>query len=360
MKKTVVVGMSGGVDSAVSALLLKQAGYDVVALYMSNWRETEGGACRGEEDYYDVKRICGEIGIPYYSADFSDEYMEGVFKFFLEEYKAGRTPNPDVLCNREIKFSHFKKFALEMGADFVATGHYAKAEKRDGINYLKKAADQNKDQTYFLNQLTSAQLDNVLFPVGDLIKNQVREIAEQNKISVARKKDSTGICFVGERKFREFLSRYIPMKEGDIVDKSGKVVGRHKGVFYYTIGQRRGLGIGGNSIGESWYVLDKDVLNNRLIVSQGEDGSLFSKSLTTAGFNFISQPPASDEFDCEARIRHRQPLQKARAKVFYDGGEVSAVRLEFATPQRAVAAGQYAVIYQGEYCLGGGVICDKS
>lgn len=353
MAKRVVVGMSGGVDSAVAASLLKEQGFDVVGLYMSNWKETEpDGCCTGEQDWSDVARVCEVIGIPYYSVDFSEEYMQRVFARFVEEYSKGRTPNPDVLCNREIKFGPFVKFARELGADYIATGHYCDIEHKDGRNYLLRCADENKDQTYFLNQVTERQLDDVLFPLSALYKKDVRAYAREHGIPVAAKKDSTGICFIGERRFREFLSHYIPMKEGDIVTADGKVVGRHKGVYYYTVGQRRGLGIGGSADGngESWFVLGKDVANNRLIVSQGEDAVLYKKTLTTEGFNFITRPDA-DEFDCLVRIRHRQPLQEAHVTVTETG-----VRVEFAEPQRAIAAGQYAVCYDGRVCLGGGAI----
>ncbi len=353
MAKRVVIGMSGGVDSAVAACLLKERGFDVVALYMSNWKDTEeDGSCTGEKDWADVARVCEVIGIPYYSVDFSKEYMERVFRLFVDEYRKGRTPNPDVLCNREVKFGPFVKFARGLGADYIATGHYCNVLHEDGRNYLLRAADENKDQTYFLNQVEERQLDDVLFPLGGLYKKDVREYARAHAIPVAEKKDSTGICFIGERKFREFLAGYIPMKEGDIVTADGKVVGRHRGVYYYTIGQRRGLGIGGSADGngESWFVLDKDAVHNRLIVSQGEDDALYKGALETEGFNFITRPDG-DEFDCLVRIRHRQPLQLARAYIIKDG-----VRIVFAEKQRAIAPGQYAVCYDGEVCLGGGVI----
>ncbi|MDD4840157.1 MAG: tRNA 2-thiouridine(34) synthase MnmA [Clostridia bacterium] len=357
MSKQVVVGMSGGVDSAVSALLLKEAGFDVVGLYMSNWKETDGsGCCTGEQDYYDVKRVCADIDIPYYSVDFSQQYMEKVFKLFVDEYKIGRTPNPDVLCNREIKFDSFKQFAKEIGADYIATGHYARLEEKDGRNFLVRAADENKDQTYFLNQLTSEQLQNVLFPVGGMVKNEVRDYAVKHNLAVAKKKDSTGICFIGERKFREFLSQYIPMRDGDIITQDGTVVGHHKGVFYYTIGQRRGLGIGGSPNGGAWFVLAKNVEKNLLIVSQGEDDILFSNQLVAEGFNFIPNVPEEINFDCYARIRHRQPLQKVKASILQNGNKVETVHLDFEQPQRAIAGGQYAVLYTDKYCLGGGVI----
>ena len=279
--------------------------------------------------------------------------MDNVFKLFVEEYKKGRTPNPDVLCNREVKFGPFADFARELGADYIATGHYCRIRHDGDVHYLLRAKDDNKDQTYFLNQVSSHQLRDVIFPLGDLLKPEVRELAKKYGIPVAEKKDSTGICFIGERNFRNFLSNYIPMKEGDIVTQDGKVVGRHQGVYFYTLGQRRGLGIGGSADGngERWFVLGKDVEKNLLIVSQGEDDILFKKSLVTEGFNFITPPPAK-EFDCEVRIKHRQPLQKAKATVLENGD----VQIDFEVKQRAIAPGQYAVIYTNEVCLGGGVI----
>ena len=353
-KKRVVVGMSGGVDSAVSAALLKEQGFDVVGLYMSNWKETDpNGCCTGEQDWTDVRYVCDKIGIPYYSVDFSKQYMDNVFKLFVEEYKKGRTPNPDVLCNREVKFGPFADFARELGADYIATGHYCRVRHDGDMHYLLRAKDENKDQTYFLNQVSSHQLRDVIFPLGDLTKPEVRELALKFDIPVAKKKDSTGICFIGERNFRQFLSQYIPMKDGDIVTQDGKVVGRHHGVYFYTLGQRRGLGIGGSADGngERWFVLGKDVANNRLIVSQGEDDILFKDGLVTEGFNFITPAPAK-EFDCEVRIKHRQPLQRAHLSVL-DNGDT---RIVFNGKQRAIAEGQYAVVYYGDICLGGGVI----
>ncbi len=352
-KKRVVVGMSGGVDSAVSAALLKEQGFDVVGLYMSNWKETdENGCCTGEQDWNDVQFICGKLEIPYYSVDFSNEYMDNVFKQFVSEYQKGRTPNPDVLCNREVKFGPFADFARKLGADYIATGHYCRIRHDEDKHYLLRAKDENKDQTYFLNQVSMNQLRDVIFPLGDMVKTEVRDYAEKAGIPVARKKDSTGICFIGERNFRQFLSKYIPMKQGDIVTQDGKIVGKHDGVYYYTLGQRRGLGIGGyaDGNGDRWFVLEKDVKNNRLIVSQGEDDVLFKDGLITEGFNFICKPD-EQTFDCEVRIKHRQPLQKAKATILLDG-----VKVEFEQKQRAIAEGQYAVLYVGEICLGGGVI----
>ena len=354
MGNIVVVGMSGGVDSAVAASILKEQGYDVIGLYMSNWKETDAnGACTGEEDWADVKRVCTILDIPYYSVDFAKEYWDNVFMHFVDEYKKGRTPNPDVLCNREIKFGPFKKYAESLGADYVATGHYCDILHKNGIHYLLRAKDENKDQTYFLNQVKEDQLANVLFPLANYVKDSVREYARKHNIPVASKKDSTGICFIGERNFRGFLSKYIPMKEGDIITEDGTIVGKHRGVYYYTLGQRRGLGIGGikNGNDERWFVLKKDVNKNLLIVSQGEDDILFNSTLTTKGFNFIPSQPKESEFRCLARIRHRQPLQKATA--FIDGENVKVV---FDEPQRAIVDGQYCVLYQENVCLGGGVI----
>ncbi len=354
MKQRVVVGMSGGVDSAVAAALLKERGFDVVGLYMANWRETsDDGCCTGEQDWSDVRDTCDSIGIPYYSVDFSKQYMDNVFTLFVEEYKRGRTPNPDVLCNREIKFGPFADFAREMGADLIATGHYCAISHEGGVHTLLRAADENKDQTYFLNQVRPEQLRDVIFPLGGMLKPEVRALAEKFCIPVAKKKDSTGICFIGERNFRNFLSQYIPMKKGDIVTQDGKKVGVHDGVFFYTIGQRRGLGIGGaaDGNGERWFVLDKDVKNNLLIVSQGEDSVLYKNALVTEGFNFITPPPARS-FPCLVRIKHRGALEPATATLSDDGN----VTIAFVRKVRAITPGQYAVIYLDRVCLGGGVI----
>ncbi|MBR5226736.1 MAG: tRNA 2-thiouridine(34) synthase MnmA, partial [Clostridia bacterium] len=278
--KTVVVGMSGGVDSSVSAYLLKQQGYNVIGLFMINWEE-DSESCTAETDYEDVKRVCSAIGIPYYSVNYAKEYYDRVFQYFLEQYKKGNTPNPDVLCNKEIKFGPFLEQAKKLGADFIATGHYARKIEKDGKFYLAKASDLNKDQSYFLNQLSQTQLEKVLFPLDSITKPEVRKIAEKLDLSTAKKKDSTGICFIGERNFKQFLKNYLPMQKGDIVTQSGEVVGKHDGLMYYTLGQRRGLGIGGraNGNGERWFVLKKDLEKNLLVVSQGEDDALFSSGL---------------------------------------------------------------------------------
>lgn len=353
MTERVVVGMSGGVDSAVAAFLLKEQGYDVIGLFMRNWKEQKEGVCTAEEDFSDVRKVSDILKIPYYSIDFSDEYMDRVFRHFIEEYKLGRTPNPDVLCNSEIKFDSFRKYALQTGAEYIATGHYAGLERKDGLNYLLKAKDADKDQTYFLNQLSNEQLDNVIFPLARLMKSEVREIARKANIPIAEKKDSTGICFIGERKFREFLSGYIPMKKGVIMTLDGRSVGEHEGVYYYTLGQRRGLGIGGreDGSGQRWFVVGKDVEKNILYVSEGETDRLYSRELILESFNFIPEPINRDEIKVKARIRHRQPLQDA---VLYNEGGI--YQIVFDKPQRAAAEGQYAVLYIDQYCIGGGKI----
>lgn len=354
--KTVVVGMSGGVDSSVTAYLLKEQGYNVIGLFMINWEE-ENGNCTAETDYEDVKRVCNAIGIPYYSVNYAKEYYDRVFSYFLEQYKKGNTPNPDVLCNKEIKFGPFLEQAEKLGADYIATGHYAKKEEKDGLCYLRKSKDLNKDQTYFLNQLSQKQLSKVLFPLADITKPEVRQIAEQLNLSTAKKKDSTGICFIGERNFKNFLKTYLPYKKGNIVTQDGKIVGKHDGLMFYTLGQRRGLGIGGyaNGNGQRWFVLAKNLEKNELIVSQGEDDALFSKGLICNEFNFIPKTPVEKEFICFAKFRYRQPDQKVFVKIKENGS----VELVFDKKQRAVTKGQYAVLYTKEgYCLGGGEISD--
>ena len=358
MKKRVVIGMSGGVDSSVAAYLLKEQGYDVVGLFMHNWEEEEGGYCTSADDWNDVIGVCGKLGIPYYSVNFAKQYMDRVFRYFLDEYEKGRTPNPDVLCNREIKFGPFVEYAVKLGADYVATGHYCDiAGEGDSVTLLS-AADENKDQTYFLNQVRTEQLSNVLFPLGNMKKPEVREIAEREGLVTAEKKDSTGICFIGERKFRKFLSEYLPGKKGEIVDTEGKTVGEHTGLMYYTLGQRKGLGVGGvrGEKQDRWYVVDKDMKNNRLIVSCGEGEELLSRGLTASGLNIIGEWDKKD-FICTAKFRYRQGEQEVFAHI--DGDKL---RLEFDKPQRAVTPGQYAVLYTESdvpgkrRCLGGAVI----
>ncbi len=352
----IVVGMSGGVDSSVVAKLLKDKGEQVVGLFMHNWEEKDpNGVCTSEQDFEDVKKVCTKIGIPYFSVNFAKEYLDRVFSHFLEEYQAGRTPNPDVLCNREIKFGPFLEYAKKLGAEKIATGHYANVEEKDGLFYLKKAVDQNKDQTYFLNQLNQEQLSQVIFPIGNLTKPELRKLAEEYGLSTAHKKDSTGICFIGERKFKEFLSNYLPAKAGNIVNKqTGKVIGRHDGLMYYTLGQRKGLGIGGShdGTGEPWFVCEKDLKNNILYVTQGNDDCLYSVALKSGVVNWIPTKPKQTNFDCYAKFRYRQPEQKVNVTINEDGTTL----VKFAERQRAITPGQYVVFYDEQYCLGGAVI----
>ena len=353
--KTVVVGISGGVDSSVAAYLLKKQGYNVIGLFMVNWEEDdENGVCTSAQDYEDVKRVCSKLEIPYYTVNYAKEYYDRVFEYFLEQYKKGNTPNPDVLCNREIKFGPFLEFARKIGADYIATGHYAKKECKDGKYYLKKAVDLNKDQSYFLNQLSQDQLKDVLFPLENIQKPEVRKIAEELELSTAHKKDSTGICFIGERNFRKFLKNYLPAMPGEIRTLDEKVVGKHEGLMYYTLGQRRGLGIGGKSDGngERWFVVKKDLQKNVLYVSQGEGKELFSAGLISGKFNWIPQKPDCLEFDCFAKFRYRQPDQKVKVKIVDD-----CVQVTFYEKQRAVTPGQYVVLYdENSNCLGGAEI----
>ncbi len=352
MSKTVVVGMSGGVDSSVAAILLKNQGYNVIGLFMNNWDETEDDACTSVTDWEDVKRVCTALDIPYYSVSFAKEYMDRVFKYFLEEYKAGRTPNPDVLCNREIKFGPFLEKARELGADYIATGHYCDISHEGGVHRLLRAADTSKDQTYFLNQLSQDQLADVLFPLGKMKKDEVRKIATEYGLVTAKKKDSTGICFIGERNFRKFLKNYLPAKPGKICDLDGNVVGEHEGIMYYTLGQRRGLNLGGRKDEDGrWFVVSKDVKNNILYVSHKDETPLYSKALVSHAINWIPSRPKEDKFTCFAKFRYRQPDQKVTVTIRGDGAYV-----EFDHPQRAVTEGQYVVFYDDVACLGGGVI----
>ncbi|WP_068615881.1 tRNA 2-thiouridine(34) synthase MnmA [Paenibacillus tuaregi] len=355
----VVVGMSGGVDSSVTALLLKQQGYDVVGIFMKNWDDTdEFGHCTAEADSEDVRRVCEQIDIPYYSVNFEKEYYDKVFTYFLEEYKRGRTPNPDVMCNREIKFGEFLNKALDLGADYVATGHYARVVEKDGSFQLLRGVDSNKDQTYFLNALNQDQLSKAMFPIGHLPKPEVRRIAEEADLYTAKKKDSTGVCFIGERNFREFLSQYLPAKSGDMVDiASGEVKGRHDGLMYYTLGQRQGLGIGGTGSGngEPWFVADKDLERNILYVVQGDKHpSLYSTGLIASGVSWIdgSTLQPGDTKTCMAKFRYRQPDQGVTVSAREDG----TLHVAFDQQQKAVTPGQAVVFYDGEVCLGGGTI----
>ncbi|TCS81082.1 tRNA 2-thiouridine(34) synthase MnmA [Tepidibacillus fermentans] len=350
----VIVGMSGGVDSSVAALLLKQQGYDVIGVFMKNWDDRdEFGHCTAEDDFQDVVRVCNQIGIPYYSVNFEEEYKEKVFDYFLSEYKKGRTPNPDVMCNREIKFGEFLEKALELDADYIATGHYARVQNVNGEFQLLRGVDQNKDQTYFLNALNQYQLSKTMFPIGHLPKSKVRKIAQEHGLATATKKDSTGICFIGERDFREFLSKFLPAQPGEIRSLDGEVKGTHQGLMYYTLGQRKGLGIGGEGTGEPWFVVDKDVKNNILYVAQGAyHPSLFSKGLIATDVNWISGNPPGQHFICTAKFRYRQPDQKVTVTI----KENNSCEVIFEEEQKAITPGQAVVFYQGEVCLGGGII----
>ncbi|OOE02325.1 tRNA 2-thiouridine(34) synthase MnmA [Anoxybacillus kestanbolensis] len=348
----VVVGMSGGVDSSVAALLLKQQGYDVIGIFMKNWDDTdENGVCTATEDYEDVVRVCNQIGIPYYAVNFEKQYWEKVFTYFLDEYKAGRTPNPDVMCNKEIKFKAFLEHAMALGADYLATGHYARVAYRDGEYQLLRGLDANKDQTYFLNQLGQAQLSKVLFPIGELQKSKVREIAKEAGLATAGKKDSTGICFIGERNFKQFLSNYLPAQPGKMQTLDGEVKGTHDGLMYYTIGQRHGLGIGGS--GEPWFVVGKNLKDNILYVAQGFDNELlYSDAIIATNVNWVSDRKPNEPIACTAKFRYRQPDVPVTVEMI----DETTARVSFSQRVRAVTPGQAVVFYNGEQCLGGGTI----
>ena len=351
MAEKVVVGMSGGVDSSVAALLLKRAGHDVVGLFMKNWEDDDDDEyCSTREDLVDAAAAADVIGIPLEAVNFAAEYRERVFASFLAEYAAGRTPNPDVLCNAEIKFKAFLDHALRMGASRIATGHYARLRERRGRVELLRGADGAKDQSYFLHRLTQAQLARVRFPIGHLRKAEVRGIAAEAGLPNHAKKDSTGICFIGERPFREFLNRYLPRTPGPMVDADGRRVGEHIGLAFYTIGQRKGIGLGG--AGEPWYVADKRVASNELVVVQGHDHPLLMRSaLRGLDASWIAEPPAAGSRHA-AKTRYRQADSACTLARVAEGG----IEVEFPEPQRAVTPGQSVVLYDGEVCLGGAVI----
>lgn len=350
----VVIGMSGGVDSSVAALLLKQQGYDVIGIFMKNWDDTDDlGFCSAEEDFSDVRKVCDQIGIPYYSVNFEKEYWDRVFTYFLDEYKRGRTPNPDVMCNKEIKFKAFLDRALQLGADFLATGHYAQVSFADGEYRLLRGVDQNKDQTYFLNQLNQEQLSKAMFPIGHLPKSEVRKIALEANLATAKKKDSTGICFIGERDFKEFLSSFLPAQPGEMQTLDGEVKGKHDGLMYYTLGQRHGLGIGGSGSGEPWFVVGKNLEKNILYVGQGVNHpALYSEGLLATDLHWVSNKERPTEFTCTAKFRYRQPDQNVKV-ILTDN---NTCRVIFEKPQKAITPGQAVVFYDGEECLGGGTI----
>ena len=351
-----MVGMSGGVDSSVTALLLKQQGYEVIGLFMKNWEDDDDAEyCSSRQDLIDAVSVADNIGIPIEAVNFSKEYKDRVFSYFLREYEAGRTPNPDILCNSEIKFKAFLEHAVTLGADAIATGHYAQVREVEGRFQLLKAQDGSKDQSYFLYRLNQAQLSKSLFPLGQILKSQVRAIARQHNLSNHAKKDSTGICFIGERPFREFLNRYLPTQPGEMCTPEGKVVGQHIGLSFYTIGQRQGLGIGGarEASGEPWFVAEKDMANNRLIVVQGHDhAALLSSHLDAIDLHWISGRMPDITRDYAAKTRYRQADAACRISQL-SGSNGS---FTFSDAQWAVTPGQSVVVYEGEFCLGGGII----
>lgn len=355
-KPYVIVGLSGGVDSSVAALLLLKQGCHVEGFFMRNWEEEGDSNCAVDQDLLDTQNLCAKLGIRLHTENFATDYWDRVFAHFLAEYKAGRTPNPDILCNKEIKFKVFLNAALKMGADAIATGHYARVCRKNGAFYLLKGLDGEKDQSYFLHALNQKQLSQVIFPLGELTKTRVREIAKSNGFRNHDKKSSTGICFIGERNFKKFLSNYLPAKPGKIETPDGEVVGRHEGLMYYTIGQREGIGIGGqkNRPEAPWYVADKYLEKNTLAVVQGKNHpALFKKQLMANNLHWINgKPDLAPPFRVQAKIRYRQSdqlcalvtLEAERAKVVFD------------EPQRAVTPGQSIVFYKDDCCLGGGVI----
>lgn len=357
----VIVGMSGGVDSSVTAMLLKNQGHDVTGVFMKNWKD-DTEFCSSEEDYLDVQKVAEALNVPYYSFNFTQEYWDHVFKLFLEAFEKGYTPNPDILCNKEIKFKFFLEKALALGADKIATGHYARVRRNEetGLYELLRGRDNNKDQSYFLCLLTQEALSKTLFPLGEIEKDEVRKLALEADLAVAKKKDSTGICFIGERKFNDFLSGFLPAQPGDIVDLDGNKLGEHQGTMYYTIGQRRGIGIGGP--GDPLFVVDKDTKKNLVVVARGENNpALFNKKLQATDWHWIAgKAPetveAGKEFKCLAQVRYRQDPVEVILKTV----EANVYDFEFIEAQRAVTPGQQIVLYDNEVCLGGGVIINRS
>lgn len=352
----VIVGMSGGVDSSVAAWLLMQQGYQVEGLFMKNWNEDDGTEyCTAREDLLDAMQVAGVLGIELHTANFAGEYWDRVFEHFLEEYRAGRTPNPDILCNKEIKFRAFLDHAIELGANAIATGHYARTDMHDGKARLLRAVDANKDQSYFLHAVGQDKFARTLFPLGELEKPAVRAIAAERGFANHKKKDSTGICFIGERRFKDFLEQYLPAQPGKIEDEDGKVIGEHSGLMYYTLGQRQGLGIGGRADTDEtpWYAAHKDLDRNVLIAVQGHDHPLLlSQTLDSAAVDWVEGMAPTLPIEVTAKTRYRQPDQHCRVEALANGG----VRVQFDQPQRAVTPGQSVVFYRGEQCLGGAVI----
>jgi tRNA-uridine 2-sulfurtransferase len=361
MSKNIIVGMSGGVDSSVTALLLLEQGHQVSGLFMKNWDEDDGTEqCTALRDYADAQQACDILGIPLKMVNFAAEYWDQVFEVFLSEFQTGRTPNPDILCNKFIKFKAFLDYAIDdLGAEYIATGHYARIKEKNGEFYLLKGLDPNKEQSYFLYTLGQKQLSHILFPIGHLQKSEVRILAKKAGFNNHSKKDSTGICFIGERKFTEFLQRYLPSLPGEIYTDEGKSIGQHQGLMYYTLGQRQGLGIGGikNASDEPWYVLEKDLVNNILIVGQGHNHPLlFHNSLVASHLDWCNNCLPSETICCTAKIRYRQSDQDCR--VLPMGND--RYKLLFDLPQRAITPGQSVVFYKGDICLGGGIIESKT
>lgn len=350
--KRVVLGMSGGVDSSVSAGILKEEGYEVIGLFMKNWDEDdESGVCTATDDALDARVVAHQLDIPFYTVNFEKEYLDRVFSFFLREYRRGRTPNPDILCNREIKFGAFLHYALQFDADFIAMGHYAQQKTEDGRTYLLRGADHNKDQSYFLCRINEKALSRCLFPIGHLEKSDVRVWAEEHELITAKKKDSTGICFIGERDFNAFLDQFLETKPGNILSEKGEIVGTHSGLLHYTLGQRKGLGIGGVGTGEPWFVAGKNTRENTLYAVQGENHpALYSKALHAIEMTWIG-PKEEIEFTCTAKVRYRQ--QDAEVKVTQEGENLF---VEFLEPMRAATPGQTIALYKGDRCLGGAII----
>jgi tRNA-specific 2-thiouridylase len=356
MKKgNIIVGMSGGVDSSVAAWLLQQQGYNVSGLFMKNWEEDDTDQyCSAAVDMADAQAVCDQLNIHLHKVNFASEYWDNVFSHFLTEYSAGRTPNPDILCNKYIKFKAFLDFALELGADYIATGHYARCEQRNDQYLLLKGLDNAKDQSYFLHLLDQQQLSKSIFPLGSLTKPEVRAIAAEQGFPNHNKKDSTGICFIGERKFKDFLQTYLPALPGPILTIDNELIGQHDGLMYYTIGQRQGIGIGGlaNKPEQPWYVVDKDLSNNTLIIAQGDDAHLYKKTLHALNVHWISGTIPEFPLPCRAKIRYRQPDQAC----VISPGKNGCLRVDFSEAQRAITPGQSVVFYQEDICLGGGII----
>ena len=354
----IIVGLSGGVDSSVAAFLLLEKGYEVEALFMKNWDEDdEDEYCSASEDLADAQQVADQLGIKLHTVNFSHEYWEDVFEHFLSEHKKGRTPNPDVLCNQRIKFKAFLDYAKDLGAKKIATGHYARIAEKNGKYLLKAGLDGNKDQSYFLHLLNQEQLSQSLFPLGEIDKQEVRKIAKNNNFLNADKKDSTGICFIGERPFSEFLTTFLPKEKGDIVDQNDTFIKHHDGLPFYTIGQRKGLEIGGgfSNSPEPWFVADKVLESNKIVVVQGDDALLYHNSLIADDIHWVDSPPI-ESFSCSAKIRYQQASQICKVSLNDD----QTIKVNFNESQRAITPGQSVVFYDGDVCLGGSVIKSKS